>query len=169
MDDRDTTIEGMIVHFNAAEKPDNWVSKPVGSLLLPVLIMIVTWVVTFSMKLEKNRNKRRRAEAVIGSILAAASGALFTVHVFIIAYSLGYKLSVAAFASIIVGMIFVIMGNLLPRLPQGTMQWPRISDDKYRKASRLQGRCMMLTLFFVMLVAFIVVLIGILMYYCRIR
>ncbi|CAH0121313.1 MULTISPECIES: DUF1648 domain-containing protein [unclassified Paenibacillus] len=134
--------ETMVIHFGSAEQPDNWLSKPFGAFSLPVLILIASWFVITVAKFEKDENKRRRVEASLGSMVATIAAALFAVHGFILAYNLGYELSAATFATVIVGILFLIVGNIIPRLPQGTMQWPKLPEGIRLRAFRFQGRLM---------------------------
>jgi len=102
---------------------------------------------------------------------------LLVVHLFIIAYNLGHAFGVSTFASIITGILFILVGNIIPRLPQGSMQWPKLPEADIRKVSRFQGRFMMIIgfafvllsllpdeyivpAFFLLLTIFILVLIG---------
>lgn len=140
----DRLPERMAVHFDASESPDNWVNKSVGGFLIPALILFVTMLVLLSAKFEKDENKRRRTEATIGSIMAIVSATLLTVHLFIITYNLGYELSISMSVTLLVGVIYILLGNLIPRLPQGSMKWPKLTETAHRKASRFQGRFMMI-------------------------
>lgn len=145
----------MAMHFSSGGVADNWISKPFGAFLMPLLALLIPWTIFLSIKLEKNDNKRRRAEAINTPIAAMLSIMLFAVHSFIIAFNLGYKIHVGSFVTILVGILFILIGNLAPRIPQGTMQWPKLSDDNHRKASRFQGRAMMVSGFAFLLLAFL--------------
>jgi uncharacterized membrane protein len=134
--------ESMAVHFGPSGSPDNWVNKPIGAFLLPALILLVTALVMFTIRFEKDENKRRRIQASIGSITAIISGLLLAVHLLIITYNLGYELSIAKFATIIIGILFIMLGNLVPRLTQGSMQWPKLPQAMERKAARFLGKFM---------------------------
>jgi uncharacterized membrane protein len=169
--------ERMAVHFSASETPDNWINKPLAAFLLPATIVFVTLIVLFSTRFEKDENKRRRTNATIGSVVAIVSATLLAVHIFVIAYNLGYEISVAVTATLIAGFVFILIGNLLPRLPQGSMQWPKLPEPAQRKFSRFLGRLMMIVgfvfvllfllptsyifpVFFSFLMIFIIILIG---------
>lgn len=146
--------ESMVIHFNVSEQPDRWIPKPVGAFLLPALILAVSWTVMVAVKFEKDANKRLRVEASIDVIAAVISLTLLAVHLFTIAYNLGYPLQVAAVTTVIIGFVFLIMGNLMPRLPQSSLNWPKLPDDIQRKASRFIGRLMfVLGIVFVLLAA----------------
>ncbi|CAG7648379.1 Immunity protein SdpI [Paenibacillus solanacearum] len=146
--------ESMVIHFNISEQPDRWIAKPVGAFLLPALILAVSWTVMMAVKFEQDANKRLRVEASIGVITAIVSSTLLAVHLFTIAYNLGYELRVATVTTVIIGFVFLIMGNLMPRLPQNSLNWPKLPVDIQRKASRFIGRFMfVLGIAFVLLAA----------------
>ncbi|ALS25502.1 hypothetical protein IJ21_00470 [Paenibacillus sp. 32O-W] len=178
--------ERMALHFSGSGSPDNWGGKPFGAFALPVLILLLSALIIFSVKLEKDENKRRRTEASIGAIAAVVSAVLLAVHLFIVAYNLGYDLSAAHFAAVIVGILFILMGNMAPRLTQGPLQWPKLPKHIMRKAFRFQGRVMLvlgfafillawlpqsyiLPAFFGLIVLFILITGGSIMFFARAR
>jgi len=169
--------EQMIVNFNPAQNANNWMDKSVGAFLLPALILFVAWMVQFFIRFEKDENKRKRAERTLSAIIGITSVMVLVVHGFLIAYNLGYQLSIAVFVTLLIGIVFVMIGNLIPRLPQGSYTWPKLEDSRYRRLLRFQGRLMMIfgfvfallallpnkfifTLFFLLLGCFIVITIG---------
>jgi len=178
--------EHMVMHFNSAGSPDNWIAKPFGAFMLPLLTLLIPLTIFLSVKLEKNDGKRRRVEALNGPIAAMLSVMLLAIHCFTIAINLGYEIHVGSFVTVLVGILFIMLGNLAPRMPQGTMQWPKLPDDKQRKASRFQGRIMLasgfvfllfallpvnwiMPAFFLLISACVAIMIGSFLYYARSR
>ncbi|MNP18769.1 Immunity protein SdpI [compost metagenome] len=178
--------ERMVIHFGSNLKPDNWVSTGVGAFLLPALILFVGAITIISMRFEKNIQRRQRNEASLNAIVTILSTTLFAVHCFTIAYNLGYKLSVAVFVTLIVGIVFVLMGNLMPRLRQSSRQYPKLPEHVQNKALRFQGRSMLIIgfiflllsllpnsyifpAFFIGLSLFLVTIISSVIYYSRLR
>lgn len=145
----------MAIHFDSSDNPDNWVSKPIGAFLSPVLILFISWTVIFSMRFEKDESKRARAEAALPTVAGAVALMLLAAHGSIIAFNLGYDISASTVASFIVGGVFIVLGNLLPRLPQGTFQWPKLPEVKHRQIARFQGKLMFFSGFIFILVAFL--------------
>ncbi|MBW7475567.1 DUF1648 domain-containing protein [Paenibacillus oenotherae] len=133
----------MVMHFNQMASPDNLIAKPLGAFLMPALALLIPASVFLASKLERDENKRRRAEAVNAPVAAMLSIMLLAVHTFLILYNLGYEIRVGLFVTVLVGILFILMGNLVPRIPQGIFQWPKLPEDIHRKASRFQGRLMM--------------------------
>ncbi|MEK3883623.1 DUF1648 domain-containing protein [Paenibacillus sp. PL2-23] len=151
----DSLPADMAVHFSAANEPDNYMRKSFGAFLSPVLIVFVAWTVLFTARFEKDENKRAKAEAAMPTVAAAVSLLLLAIHGAILAFNLGYDISPFTVAAFAVGGVFLIIGNLLPRMPQGSTQWPRLSDASQRKFARFQGRLMVVTGFLLIVTAFL--------------
>lgn len=176
--------ESMAIHFGFSQNPDNWATRGIGAFLLPALILFIGFVIIVSFKFEKNGPNRERNEASLGSILTILSVTLFTVHCFIIAYNLGVIIPVAAFATLITGIVFILMGNVLPRLRQSSGKYPKLPEHIHTKAARFQGRLMFILgfvflllallpnsyifpVFFILLSAFIIAIFSSFFYYSR--
>ncbi|MCI3922762.1 DUF1648 domain-containing protein [Paenibacillus sp. TRM 82003] len=134
--------EQMAIHFGSSNAPDRFAGKPVGAFLLPALILFVTAVTNFSAAAEKDAERRRRLAAGIGDVSGIVAILLLAVHLFTIAYNLGYPLSPSLFAALAVGATFVAMGNIAPRLPQKTVRLFRMTDAAYAVYARFVGRIM---------------------------
>lgn len=143
------------VHFDSADNPNNWMSKPIGAFLLPVLILFTSWLVIFTVRFEKDENKRARSEATLPTIASVMSLMMLAVHCSIIAFNLGYDISASAITAFIVGGVFIVLGNLLPRLPQGSLQWPKLPDHKHRRIASFQGKLMVVSGIIFILLAFL--------------
>lgn len=136
--------EMMAIHFNTAQAPDNFVAKWAGAFLMPVIMIAVVYITRLAIQLERDESKRLRAQAASGTIDAIISVLLLAVHLFTLAFNLGYDISVSIFATLAVGFVFLLIGNQLPRLPQGTWQWPKLTKEDARKYKLFMGRLMMI-------------------------
>lgn len=136
--------DNMAIHFGSSGEADNFASKPVGAFLAPVIIWFVSIITNLAMKTEKDESKRQRAEAVNAPILAVVGALLLAVHLFTIAHNLGRELNASIFSTVAVGLLFVFIGNLVPRMAQtqATWKWPVLSDIAQRQYRRFVGRLM---------------------------
>lgn len=130
------------VHFNANQQADNYLSKPLGAFLVPVLIFAIPLLMIITRRFERDESKRRRSEAVMPAMIAAVSLLLLALHGFIISYNLGYDLNPATAVAAAAGAFFILIGNLLPRMSRGSFRWPKLSADAERRFTRFQGRFM---------------------------
>lgn len=145
--------EMMAIHFNVNDVPDRYAGKLLGAFLMPVLVLVVTALVGMMTKLEPNEQKRERAKNSVGSMMAIVSVILLAVHCFTLAYNLGYEVSARLFAPLFVGVIFIAVGNIMPRMPQGTLRVFRMGENAYRRFARHIGRFMVGAGFLVIIAA----------------
>lgn len=145
--------ESMVVQFNLGSEPRTIINKSIGAFLMPIIMVFTSLIMIVSVKFERNKNKQRRIESVIGPLLGIISILLLAVHGLIIAFNLGYEISIAVFATIAIGLVFILIGNLAPRLPQGSMDWPKLSERAHTRFSRFLGKLMVILGFIFILLA----------------
>lgn|SRR5690625_2679731 len=167
----------MVVNFSDPQNAGSGVDKRIAVSLFPFLILVLSWVVLFLIRIEKDENKRKRTEYMVSAINGISTIVILAAHGFIIAYNLDYHLSFAVFVTFVVGGTFVLIGNLLPRLPQGTYAWPKMEEFRHRHLARFAGRLMVgfgllfiivallpgsyiFPVFFIILGCFIVIMVG---------
>lgn len=131
------------IHFDISGEADNWLSKPLGAYLMPLLIIGINGLVYAMTKLETNEAKKLRNEARIGIMMSIVAAALLMLHLFMLAYNLGYSVVPGVAASIIIGFLFIALGNTLPRLYKSSFKWPSLPEKSERKIMRFTGRLMM--------------------------
>ncbi|WP_040978995.1 DUF1648 domain-containing protein [Oceanobacillus jeddahense] len=121
---------------------DTFMDKRIAVSLMPVLILVLSGMTLFLIRMEKDENKRKRAELIVSAINSIATIVLLAAHGFMVAYNLDYPLNFAIFVTLTVGSTFVLIGNLVPRLPQGTYEWPKIEHNSRRQLMRFSGKLM---------------------------
>jgi uncharacterized membrane protein len=178
----------MAIHFDPSGEADNFVSKPLGAFLAPLLIWIVFIMMSVSMKLEPDENKRQRAEAINLRVMAIVGALLLAAHLFTLAYNLGHELNAVKFAAVAIGLVFVLIGNLVPRMGAVQNKWkgPKLPEKAHRRFAQFQGRLMfgagfvfiLLTplpyailspVFFALLILYVLIHFGSMFYFSRLR
>ncbi|GIQ71174.1 hypothetical protein DUZ99_11945 [Xylanibacillus composti] len=122
---------------------------------LDCTLILIYKVPNIAIKLEKDTQKRVRSELTVPAIAAVLPLILFAVRGFILSYNLGYVISVAAFAALAVGVVFIFVGNLVPSLLQGSHTWPKLPEQVQRKLARFQGRLVFVLGILFVLLAFL--------------
>jgi uncharacterized membrane protein len=93
----------MAVHFDASSTPDNFVSRPVGVFLTPLVGVLAVVFVRASSRLDPT------ADRVTVDVAVVFLGATIAyVHTFILAWNLGFRVNVA----VAVGPVLVGAGVL---------------------------------------------------------
>ncbi len=132
----------MAVHFNTSEQPDRYFGKLYGAFFTPVLIIVLHLLMRWRINNERDENRRQRLLATQTGSTSMLIAALTALHFFTLAYNLGYPITPSLFAALAVGILFIVLGNLLPRMPQNRMRFIQLPDRAYAVYARWQGRVM---------------------------
>ena len=105
----DVLPEQIAVHFNAKGAPDNFVSKTLGIIDIPIFLAIVQIVISLVVDFDKTPKKGAFIiKAIIPVISVLIQGGL-------IAYALDNNFNVSQLAIFVIGIVFIILGNYLPK------------------------------------------------------
>ena len=131
------------IHFNLAGQANNYQSKPLAVFGLPLFLLLVHLFVIFVIGRDpKNQTMNEKMGKVIYWLTPIVS-----LSVFYLIYSkaLGSTTNPSIFASALLGLIFVIMGNYMPKLKVNhtvgiRLPWTLQSEDNWHKTHRLAGK-----------------------------
>ena len=105
----DVLPEQIAVHFNAKGEPDNFVSKTLGIIDIPIFLAIVQIVISLVVDFDKTPKKGAFIiKAIIPVISVLIQGGL-------IAYALDNNFNVSQLAIFVIGIVLIILGNYLPK------------------------------------------------------
>ncbi len=137
--------EQMAVHFNTSDQPDSYFGKLYGAFFAPALILVLHLLMQWRIRNERDANRRQRLLATQTSSNSLLIAVLTALHFFTLAYNLGYPITPSLFAALVFGILFIALGNLLPRMPQNRMRFIQLPDRAYAVYARWQGRVMVAT------------------------
>ena len=101
--------EQIAVHFNAKGEPNNFVSKTCAIIGIPIFLAIVQIVISLVVDFDKTPKKGALIiRGIIPLISVLVQGGL-------VAYALDNNFSVPQLAVFIIGIVFIILGNYLPK------------------------------------------------------
>ena len=131
------------IHFNVAGQANNFQSKPLAVFGLPVFLLLVHLFVIFMIGRDpKNRTMNEKMIKVIYWLIPIVS-----LSVFYLIYSkaLGSTTNPSIFVSALLGLIFVMMVNYMPKLKVNhtvgiRLPWTLQSEDNWHKTHRLAGK-----------------------------
>ena len=131
------------IHFNLAGQANNFQSKLLVVFGLPLFLLLVHLFVIFVIGRDpKNQTMNEKMGKVIYWLTPIVS-----LSVFYLIYSkaLGSTTNPSIFASALLGLIFVIMGNYMPKLKVNhtvgiRLPWTLQSEDNWHKTHRLAGK-----------------------------
>ena len=131
------------IHFNAVGQANNFQSKALAVFGLPIFLLLVHLFVIFMIGRDpKNRTMNEKMVKVIYWLIPIVS---LIVSYLIYSKALGSTTNPSVFVSALLGLIFVIMGNYMPKLKVNhtvgiRLPWTLQSEDNWHKTHRLAGK-----------------------------
>ena len=135
--------ETIATHWGVGNTPDGFSSKPVAVFALPAFLLAVHLLCLLATKADpKNKNINPKMLDLVLWICPVLSVVLGAV---IYSYALGYEVNVQAVVTIILGVMFVIIGNYLPKCKQSytmgiKLPWTLSDEENWNKTHRLAGK-----------------------------
>ena len=101
--------EQIAVHFNAKGEPDNFVNKTYAIIDIPIFLAIVQVIISLVVDFDKTPKKGAIIiKGIIPLISVIVKGGL-------IAYALDNNFNVIQLTIFVIGIVFIILGNYLPK------------------------------------------------------
>lgn len=131
--------EQMAIHFSLNDTPDNYASKPLVLFGIPILMTILQGISMY------NTNKKfTDVKPKIAYIMEWFIPILTVIlYIITIAFSLNVKVYIGKTVCFVLGIMFIVQGNYLPKMnyedSKGVFH-PTMKDEKsFRKKIRLMG------------------------------
>ena len=161
-------VEGLILwnqlpaeiatHFNSSGKADGWSSKEFTIFAMPLLLLVIQWICVAATKADpKNERISNKIMTLILWIIPAVSVIIFFC---IYATALNYKINITRILIIFCGLIYIIIGNYMPKMKQSytlgiKLPWTLNSEENWNRTHRLGGWLFVLGGIATMAIAFI--------------
>lgn len=134
-------------HFNEHNQPNGWNSKPFMVFVLPLIMVGVQWLVFFSTYFDpKKKYINPLFFKIILWLIPVFSFVLMSITY---AIALGYTINVGAIVNVLVGILFIVIGNYLHKIKQNytigiRIPWTLNSSENWNKTNRVAAWVMML-------------------------
>ncbi|MCQ2507951.1 MAG: SdpI family protein [Dorea sp.] len=138
----DKLPDTIAIHWGADGQPNGWASKFTGAILLPGILFFVNLFAPFIINMDpKNKNLPEKVKNLILWIIPLISLFCATTT---LAEALGKDTKVALYSPILVGIIFIVIGNFLPKCtPSYTvgikLPWTLNDEENWNKTHRVGG------------------------------
>lgn len=135
--------EQVPMHWNAAGEVDGWGSRSMLVFFLPLLLIGIQWLGALATSLDpKSRDLKGKLAHLVLWICPFIS---LLAHTLVYAKILGYDLAVEIIMPLIFGLLFMVIGNLLPKCKQNytigiKLPWTLNNEENWNKTHRLAGR-----------------------------
>lgn len=153
----DRLPEQIPTHWNAAGEIDGWSSKPFAVFALPAIILGIHWLCVFAAAADpKNKGNNEKYFSLvlwISPVLSVLVGAL------IYCAGLGTQIRMERVMPILIGGLFVFLGNRMPKLKQNftmgiKLPWTMYDEENWNKTHRLAGKLWVVTGVIIMISGF---------------
>jgi len=125
----------MAIHFNVYGEPDNFASKAFVVFGLPVIMVLVQWFSCFVNDINSHKHGAKiKLERVTKWIVPIMTVVL---QIITLCYSMGWNIDIRKSVAFIVGVIFLVTGNYLPKFDY--VKNYDMETQKARKINRFIG------------------------------
>ena len=135
--------EQMATHWGISGEADGWSSRAFAVFAVPVFMLVMHWVCILITFLDnRNRNQNQKAMRLVYWIAPVAS--LFA-NAFIYATAFGMELSSDTAMIAIIGALFVMIGNYLPKCKHNytlgiKVKWALENEENWNATHRFGGK-----------------------------
>ncbi|WP_318507221.1 SdpI family protein [Bacillus sp. T3] len=133
------------VHWNFNGEVDGYSSK-LNAMLTQVAIMVLIYVsIAFLPKIDPRKKNYKYFSSSYQLIYNALLGIFFALNVLMILYGLGYDIPMSALGTVIIGVIFIVLGNVMQRIRSNFFlglrtPWTLSNDEVWKKTHRFGGK-----------------------------
>lgn len=141
--------ERVVTHWNAQMEPDGWSSRSMAAFGFPGMMLLMFGVFHVLPGVMPRRANFERFEDTYWTIVTLVIAFMVAIHVVVLGKALGWPVDIPTFVFLGVGSLFVILGNLMPRVKPNWIlgirtPWTLESESVWRETHRLGGRTMVI-------------------------
>ena len=154
----DSLPDTITTHFGADGTPDGASSKAFAVFALPLIMLALHWVCVLTTFLTNRKNGQ--SDKVYSLIFFIMPMISIFVATLIYTTAFNYDLHLGSILCVISGLMFVLMGNYMPKITRNRtmgikIKWTLASDENWAATHRVAGRVWFFGGFVVMLGAFL--------------
>ena len=129
-------------HWNAAGEIDGWSSKPFAVFGMPFILVAAQWLCLLGTAADPK--KKNHSDKIIHLVLWVIPVLSVVMHTFTYLIALGYDVRMEVVMPIFIGLIFVIIGNYMPKCKQNytigiKIPWTLNNEENWNKTHRFAG------------------------------
>ncbi|MBQ9113090.1 MAG: SdpI family protein [Clostridia bacterium] len=139
----DVLPEQMATHWGIDGNADGWSGRILAVFGIPVIILLLHWLcILFTTLDKKNRDQNAKVFGIIYWICPATS---VYASAIVYATAFGMPLNMSVFTLIFIGLMFIVIGNYLPKCKQNStigikVPWALNNEENWNKTHRFGGK-----------------------------
>ena len=149
------------IHWNIYGEVDNYAKKSIGAFMPPFLMLLIWPAMIYLPKLDPKKENYKTFQASYDIIIGFLVSFFFGLHVITLLSSLGYRIAINKFLFIMLGLLFMVIGNYLPKAKSNYFYgvrtpWTLSSEISWKRTHRLAGKLFVASGLLIILSTFIV-------------
>jgi uncharacterized membrane protein len=149
----------MATHWDARGRPNGFSTRPFAAFLLPLLAVGLWLVMRVIPHIDPRRANIEKFRDTFDLLIITMIGMLMVLHVAMLGAAIGWPVSLSRLTPILVGALFVALGNLMPRFRSNFFlgirtPWTLSSEQVWMKTHRVGGYLMVVAGLFLIASAF---------------
>lgn len=146
-------------HWGPSGEADDYTSKWFGAFFGPLMLIFVGGLLAAAPKIDPRKQNYPKFAGSYHVIINATVTLLFIVHLLILANGLGYAVKMDVAIPILIGLLFIVIGNYMPRVRPSYMvgfrtPWTLADDRVWTKTHRTGGLLFVIGGLIILLTAF---------------
>ena len=139
--------ERIATHWGPNGEPDGWSSRELAVFALPLFLFAIHWLcVLVTSKDPKNKDKNQKAQSLVLFIIPILS---LLVNGIMYMTALGMPLRVEMIMPVFFGLLFIVLGNYMPKCRQNytigiKISWTLNSEENWNATHRFAGKLWMI-------------------------
>jgi uncharacterized membrane protein len=140
--------EQVPTHFDIHGEPDDWMSRNYAAFAVPIFAFALMAMFNLLPKISPRRQNLDRFDDTYWLIANTVVLFVCALHVLVLGRALGWPVDIASATLFGVGLLFMVLGNVLPRTRSNWWMgirtpWTMESENVWRATHRLAGKTFM--------------------------
>lgn len=141
--------ERVPTHWNLEGEVDGWSPRAWGAWLMPVVIAFIWALMRWLPAIDPRRKNYDKFGGAFEGIMLSVMVFILILHGIMLGAALGYPVAMERVVPVGVGLLFIVIGNLLPRARSNWFvgirtPWTLSSDRVWEKTHRVGGKLFVL-------------------------
>jgi uncharacterized membrane protein len=142
--------ESVPTHWDISGHPNGWSSRFWGAWLLPIILVVVWAFMSILPKIDPRGSNYAKFGGAFEGMIIAIMLFLFCLHIVALRAALGHPVAMNRVLPIAMGVLFVVIGILLPSAEPNWFvgirtPWTLSSDRVWRKTHEFGGKAFVMT------------------------
>ena len=137
----------VVTHWGADNQPDGYSSKAFAVIGLLAILLATHLICIIATNIDpKAKNINNKMFSVVIWICPFIS---IVTCAMVYGYNLGYQFDMGFFSSLLIGVLYIILGNFIPKIKQNytigfRIPWALNNSDNWYHTHRFGGKCMVI-------------------------